>query len=373
MGILGVIVEYNPLHNGHLHHLSLAKEITKAQFTIAVMSGNFLQRGLPACLGKFARTKLALEHGVDIVIELPALYATSAANYFATGAVGLLNALNVDWLVFGSETGELDALQNLADTKEDDDFAKDFKSNLKQGFSYSSAQIRTSKYSELALPNNILGIEYLRALKQSNSKIEPFVVQREQSYTSATEINKKLQNSKSVGSVESVDSIKKDVPKATFDIINDIIKESHVPTLNSYSQIFHYRLLQEKGKLHEFLDVTEGIENRILKMAREHFYLQDILDATKTKRYTKAKLQRIATHILLDIKKKDMETWPTAPYVRVLGLKKSAAHLLGRATLPIVTNVYKSYHPLLEKDIKAEEIYYLGTQKREIKHLFIVT
>ena len=356
MVILGIIVEYNPFHNGHLHHLNTAKRITKADFTVAIMSGNFLQRGLPACLDKHTRTELALKYGVDIVIELPVLYAVSAANYFAKGAVALLNAIGADYLVFGAETEELSILENLANIGQDEDFVSELHKNLNQGFSYSHAQRLALRaitppncLSENRLsPNNILGIEYLRALKQTNSQIKPLIINRDQSYTSATEINKIILAG---GTVEN------SVPEATL----NALRSTHTTTLDNYSQIFHYKLLSENKNLSEFLDITEGIENRIIKKSKEHFLLTDILDAVKTKRYTQAKLQRIAAHILLDIKKTDMASWPTPPYMRVLGFKKTAAKLLGKAGLPLVTNVHKApHHPLLQKDIMAEDIYYLG-------------
>lgn len=364
MSILGIVVEYNPFHNGHLYHLKKAKQITNAKYVIAVMSGNFLQRGLPACLDKCTRTKLALHYGVDMVIELPLLYATSAANYFANAAISLLNAVGCNYVCFGAELADINLLSEAI--TETDDIKLNIKSNLNKGLSYAkSKSLSTTGSNEVFKPNNILGIEYLKALKNTNSQMIPFAIKRNNKFASATYINGNLmQNKKS-----KIYKIEEHIPNETYNaLINSIKTQAYPIRLNNFSNIFHYKLINEKRNINKYLDVTEGLENLIIKKAQENYLLEDILKATKTKRYTLAKLQRVVTHILLNITKEDMYNIKVPPYVRILGINKERTHLINNIkSLPTVINLKKDEENLcikgkllLSKEITATDIYYLS-------------
>lgn len=369
MGVLGIIVEYNPFHNGHLYHLNKAKSITGADYTVAIMSGNFTQRGLPANLDKFTRTQLALYYGVDMVVELPVIYATSSANYFASGAINLLNAIGVDYLCFGAENSDINILKKLAETEEDELYKSTIKKYLSEGMSFATSKEKATLQANpnfinmdgLFSSNSILGTEYLRALKMTNSAIYPYAIQRDSSFVSATLINKCI--------INNIQSCREHVPNKTYlAIINFISKNNKPINLDSFSSIFHYQLIKYRDIMPQFLGVDEGIENRLLEKAYEHYNLSHIIMAIKTKRYPLAKLQRMVTHIILDIKKEDIKKNSTPPYVRVLGFKGSSQHLFKKISyLPIITNVKNARkvlddkgYSLLKKDIFATDMYYIG-------------
>ena len=238
MKVCGIIAEYNPFHNGHAYHIQKTKEITNCEAIVAVMSGNFVQRGTPALFDKWTRTKMALQNGIDLVIELPTYYATSSAEYFAQGSIGLLDSLGiVDFLSFGAKTSDLDTLKRIANILylEPNDYKELLQSELKKGVSYPVARGNAlknftkkefdSKYiSEILLDsNNILGIEYLKALMYNNSTISPNIVLRKgEDYNSvniidgvcsATAIRKMLED-------DEIENLKDVMPKNCFDILN---------------------------------------------------------------------------------------------------------------------------------------------------------
>ena len=366
MKVLGIVVEYNPFHNGHLHHLDMSKKATNADFVIAVMSGNFVQRGEPAFCDKFERCKMALEAGVDMVLELPTLFATASAEYFAQASIDILNAVGiVDYICFGAEDADVQKLYDYANVLavESDEFKAKLKENLSKGISYPTAREQALGLDKgYFTPNNILGVEYLKALIRSNSRIEPFALERNRlagkNIESATNIRNKLY----AGDLSALDML----PKTSAEILAPLMEEKISPvTLDTYSHVFHYlvRTLGAEG-LREIWGVDEGIENRVIEKAGEFFKISDVLMAVKSKRYTFTKLQRMAIHILLGITKEDFNKfYGRVNYVRVLGFRKEAKFLLGeiKKNVPLVTNVKSETFELLQKDIYATDIYYLGT------------
>ena len=371
MSVLGIVVEYNPFHNGHLYHLNKAKEITGAKYTVAVMSGNFTQRGTPAVLDKYKRTLIALKNGVDMVVELPVLYATSSANYFARGAVSILKALGVDHMCFGAETNDLSLLEKAS--QENHVFKTYLKKSLNSGMSYPAAYQLALKQTGTAIdlsPNNILAIEYMRALKETESHIKPYAIARNQELKSATEINKSI--ARSIASttkkreLDHIRSLLKSLPVDTFKSLETAIKQRKSIDLNNFSTILQYKLLTHANILNQFLDVDEGLENRLLKSAATKHFIDDIVNDIKTKRYTRLKIQRMITHILLDIKKQDIINYPTPPYVRILGFKYGSQELLKDIKeLPLITNIKNAPYILgrsqyiLEKEMFATDLYNL--------------
>lgn len=365
MSVLGIVVEYNPFHNGHLHHLKQAKQVTGASHTIAVMSGNFTQRGLPALLDKYKRTHIALKNGVDMVVELPVMYATSSANYFARGALAILNALQVDHLCFGAETTDLTLLRQAS--QESSQLNRHLKKGLNQGLSYPAAyqQALTSTGIPLTLsPNNILGIEYLRAIDEIGATIQPHAIVRDQGLQSATAINKHVMRaSKQLVSGKPMWSKRRELlrnmPEDTSRILERQTKTGKQISLNDFSQLLHYKLLSVPDTLSQFLDVDEGLENRLINAAQKHYLIDDMVVAMQTKRYSKLKLQRMIAHVLLGITKEQLYNYPTPPYVRVLGFRQGAQALLKDITgLPLITNI-KNAHLILGRDyhMLAQEMY----------------
>jgi len=335
MNILGVIVEYNPLHSGHLSHLSLSKEISGCDAIIAVMSGNFVQRGEPAIYDKWKRTKMALEAGVDLVIELPLYYACAGAEYFAKAAVTLLEKTGiVNSLCFGSEWADIDLLKECAQAilKEDSAFKDCFKKNLQKGLSYPAARAQAASVKMPDTPNNILGIEYLKALMAMDSAIKPLTVPR--SPGSASEVRASLRQ-------QALENL------ADYD---------------NLSPIFHYILRSRPAKeLQNFVDVSEGLENRFIDCAKENRLISDIIKAAKCKRYTHLRLQRAVLHIILGISKENLQAYKSPQYIRVLGFNRKRADLLSllekNAALPLVTNLSKAKLPSLAMQMLEEEIY----------------
>ena len=394
MKVCGIIAEYNPFHNGHAYHIQKTKEITNCEAIVAVMSGNFVQRGTPALFDKWTRTKMALQNGIDLVIELPTYYATSSAEYFAQGSIGLLDSLGiVDFLSFGAKTSDLDTLKRIANILylEPNDYKELLQSELKKGVSYPVARGNAlknftkkefdSKYiSEILLDsNNILGIEYLKALMYNNSTISPNIVLRKgEDYNSvniidgvcsATAIRKMLED-------DEIENLKDVMPKNCFDILNAEMLNGKAPmSLKNFEKEIFYVLRKNLVQdLFELSDVSEGLENVLKKASNETTEIDKMIELLKSKRYTRTRIQRILLHALLSITKDEVSNYKYNPqYIRVLGFTKKGEKLLtqiyNKANLPIVTSVSKflksaneTGRRMIEKDILATNIYTLGYQ-----------
>ncbi len=357
---LGIIVEYNPFHNGHIYHIEQSKKITKSDNTIAIMSGNFVQRGEPSILNKFSRVKSALENGVDLVLELPTPYATSSAELFAYSAVSILNKSGiVNSLAFGSECGDLSKLISLAHVlvEEPIEYKVALKKSLETGVNFPTARANAlytinPDFRELiSSPNNILGVEYLKSLIRINSNIKPYTITR----STANYHDKDLPTCKSIASATSIrsslkdniDSINTYVPNSTFDEILNSHKFEMFPSYENLFLILKFKLSTLKAtEIDTILDCTEGLSSRLLSAISEAQNYNDLVDNVKSKRYPQSKIQRLLTHLLLNITTEDMELYKTVdyiPYIRVLGFKKEKSYLLKELTanssVPVVTNI----------------------------------
>ena len=366
-----MITEYNPLHHGHAAHLKLSKEISACDAVIAVMSGNFVQRGEPAICDKWKRAKMALYAGVDLVIELPFYYATAGAEYFARGAVTLLEKTGlVDCICFGSEWADIDALKECAQAllTEDEAYKMRLRKFLQAGFSYPAARAKAADITIPDTPNNILGIEYLKALSRIGSEITAYTVPR--SPGSAKEIRDKINKEGDITFAA------QRMPPYAWGILQEAAAAYGLADLDNYSSIFHYILQNlERSKLHEFADVSEGLENRLIQCARHNMLISDIIAAAKTKRYTYLRLQRAVLHIILGIKRENMNVYEAAggpQYVRVLGFKQERVDLLRllkkKSALPMVINLKNAGLPplaaqMLEEEIHSTKLYSLAFPK----------
>ena len=343
--VLGIIAEYNPFHNGHLYHLEQAKKLTGSSYTVAVISGNFTQRGSTALIDKWSRAEIALNCGVDLVLELPTLYATSSAENFADGAVKILNSLKVvDYLAFGAETSDMDLLEPIADVlyKEPKAYKMLLANELKKGVSFPKARENAlmlylgdiRKYlNVLSSPNNILGLEYMKSLKKYNSIIKPVAITRFEagyndiSYSgniaSATAIRNIIKNG-------NFKVLRKLVPAPSYGILMDNIKQGHIiPDLSVFERQIIYNLRKMSlSEIAELPDVSEGLENSIKKVANSCNTVNEFLNLIKSKRYTSTRIQRILIYSLLGITKKDMAlSKKVNPYIRVLGFNKRGKFL----------------------------------------------
>ncbi|MCL2421547.1 MAG: nucleotidyltransferase family protein [Defluviitaleaceae bacterium] len=371
---LGIIVEYNPLHTGHASHLAKSKAATDCDTVVAVMSGNFVQRGEPAICDKWQRTKMALLAGADLVIELPTYYAAAGAEYFARGAVTLLEKTGIiDYMCFGSEWADINALKACANalSVEDDDFKIRLHEYLRQGLSYPAARAKAMETLLPDTPNNILGVEYIKALIGLNSKIEPCTVPR--SPVSAKDLRSSLKED-NFSAIRA--KVEINCPPFVWEILNESIAAHGPASLDSLSPLFHYILrTHSPEELQPYVDVSEGLENRLIRCAEENQLISDIVTAAKTKRYTYLRLQRAILHIILGITKKQMTAYEVAggpQYIRVLGFKRERTDLLRllekQAALPMVINLKNAQLPslaaqMLEEEIQATKVYSLAYPK----------
>lgn len=385
MNVTAIISEYNPLHKGHLYHIETARRETAADYVIAIMSGNFVQRGTPAILDKYARAGAALRSGVDIVLELPVMYATASAEYFALGGVALANTLGcVTHLSFGSEYGQADKFMEAAHLllNEPEEMKIPLKEALKEGLSYPAARAYAVKVSHPELapileePNNILGVEYCKALLKLKSGISPHTIKRQgqdyhsvtmnEGFASATGIRRLLSDA----SEETCSILRNQLAPAAFELLRDQFCHS-ILTEDDFSMLLHYKLITEnRAHLTEYFGVTRELSNRIYKHLNEFEIFSSFAELLKTKNITRTAINRALLHILLDIKASDVQAVTKrgcVDYIRVLGFRKEAAGLLKEFSeipeIPLITNL--SAAPVLcETDIRADQIYQMCTSQK---------
>ena len=401
MKVLGLITEYNPFHNGHKYHIEEAKRITNADYVIAVMSGNFVQRGAPAVINKYSRTAMALNNGIDLVLELPVCYSTASAEYFSHGAVDLLNKLGVvDAICFGSECGDLELIKEAANylIQAPASFHTTLQEALKEGMTYPAA--RTKAYldtmqevspekkeaitSLLLEPNNILGIEYVKALRRLDSNITPYTIKRlsahyhddmlseeqETSISSATAIRRAIFEKDAA--VSYFEMMKQSVPADVYQMLLDSYDRGYPISEEDFAASIKYKLLMtDRESLPDYLDLTPDLSDRIKKLSPYPKEISELAQLIKTRNVTLTRINRALVHLLLGIKKKDFEEYNAEGYnryARVLGIRRESSTLLrnieSRSTLPIITKVSKAYELLdelamkmLKADILATDLY----------------
>ncbi len=355
---VGIICEYNPFHNGHIYHLKKVKEMFPDSFITLILSSCFTERGEVSFLTKWEKTKIALDYGVDLVIELPFIFATQSADIFASHAVFLLEKLGINYLVFGSETDDIDVFKNLARTmlysKEYDKLVKKF---LDLGNNY-PASIAKALYdlteAKINYSNDILAISYVKAIMLNDFKITPITIKRTNNYLSQ-ELNEHISSATSIRKayLEGID-IQDHVPKETLELLN--INKNY---LDNFFYLLKYKLINEANNLDDYLDVSEGIDKRIKKYIFEAKSYQELLDLIKTKRYTYTRLNRMFLHILMNLKKDEKDK--DINYIRVLGFnkigKKYLKFIKDKIDLPIITNYKDIDDFVLKFELKATTIY----------------
>ena len=389
--VLGIIAEYNPFHNGHLYQIEEAKRQTGADYVVAIITGNFAQRGNTALVNKWAKAQMALENGVDIVLELPTVYSISSAENFAEGAIKILDSLKiVDTLCFGTETADFAALNNIANVlySEPKEFTAILNHELGKGISFPKARENAlmmylndiKRYANiLSGSNNILAIEYLKALKRLKSDMKPFSIQRKKVYYNDERIVDEFASATAIRKLvatEQYDELRKVVPRNSYRILKEEIeKGSYVLDLIKFEKEILYTLRKMSvQEIAEFADVTEGLEYAIKNAADSCNSLIELVNIVKSKRYTQTRIQRILLYILLGITKKDMQnSKKIVPYVRVLGFNQRGREMLSdickiNPKIQMITsvkkftekNTNKALKEMLEKDIFATDIYTLG-------------
>ena len=390
MKTVGLITEYNPFHNGHAYHIEKAKMLTGADRVIVVMSGDFVQRGAPAVMPKHLRTESALLSGASLIIELPVCFATGSAEYFAQGSISLLNQLGcIDSICFGSECGDLHLLKEIAQILADEpiEYQTALKQALKEGASFPAARqealnIYSDKYSEiLASPNNILGIEYLKALAKIHSKMEPFTIKRigagyhdmdiDGQFSSATAIRSDIYQLADVNSSSEslpLTHIQTQVPSSCHELMKKNYQTRYPVKADDFSLLLKAKLLSETaGSLSHYLDMSPELANRILRLRNDYLSFEQFCDLLKTKELTRSRITRSFIHVLLGI----TNDWLTAikapaPYARILGFRRDHADLLGilkrTSGIPLITSPARAVladtaYQMLELDIYASDLY----------------
>lgn len=361
-----IVAEYDPFHKGHLYHIKKTKEINKGTYIAAIMSGNFVQRGEPAVFDKFKRTKMALENGVDIVLELPVEYACSSADVFARGAMETAVKSGItDCISFGSESGNVETIKNTARilAHEPEKISVGIKNYMQQGLSYPAARSKAicevlhTNSRILKEPNDILATEYEAALIRMGTDIPLCAVRRQQAQHNSTLLSEKISSAKAIRNCYETERKKalSAVPENCLGFYEGIEK---FPCIDDYTSVIKYILsVTPKEKLQHIADISEGLENRILSYINEDT-VSNMIKKVKTKRYTYTRIQRAFLHILLNIEKKEQQL--PVRYIRVLGIKKEQKHLLNllseKAEVPVIVNV-KENEELLQKEILATDIY----------------
>ena len=331
--VVGLVVEYNPFHNGHLHHIQEIDKLFEDNIKIAVMSGDFVQRGEPSLLNKFEKTKVALSHGIDIVIELPAFYSCQSAEIFARGSVNILDKLSCSHIVFGSESNDLDKLKKIATISLTKEFELSLKEFLAEGFSYPTA-FSKALFDEKLGSNDTLALEYLKAIKVLNSKIIPHSIKREktgyyddekENFASASYIRKKIL---SLDKDKINLSFAKDlVPKFSFDTLEKNF--SNLISFENFYDLIRYEILKNKEDLKNIQDMEVGLENRLYESALKNLDFNCFFNEILSKRLTISRLQRILLHILLGLTKDvTNNTKFSIPFVKILGFSKKGQEYL---------------------------------------------
>ena len=370
MKVNGIVAEYNPFHNGHAYQLQHAKEANDADYTIIVMSGNFMQRGAPALLDKFTRTKMALVNGADLVLELPTCYAASSAEFFAKGSVALFDKLGVTTnLCFGSECGNIEVLSRIAEIfyTEPEPYVESLRCNMRKGMSFPIARTwallqyapsLSNDKDVLSSPNNILGIEYLKALMSRSSKISPFTTTR----VGADYHDKR----------HDLSYLAAQMPESAYALMMDFLSHKKPLFADDFSAALQYKLLTEYSVGYDkYQDISSDLSDRIRNTLPSFTGLSSFCDLLKSKDMTYTRISRCLFHILLNMTKEEFETCKSEDYIsyaRVLGFRKNATPLLAEikknSSIPLVTSLADARQTLspeslrmLDLDILRNQIY----------------
>lgn len=359
---VGIICEYNPFHNGHIYHLEKVKELAKDEPIILVMSGNFTERGIPSIIEKYDKAKIALNYGVDLVIELPFTYSTQSSDFFAKGAISILNKLKCNKLVFGSESNNVEDLIKLANIQlNNKEYVNLVKEELDKGINYPTAMSNALKEiggKTISDPNDLLGLSYIKEIISNKYDIEPITIKRTNDYnskelkeriSSATSIREALKNSIDVTNV---------LPKEVLKYINVIDEDK-------YFSLLKYKIMSEKN-LSIYNTVDEGIDNKLIKEINGSKSIDELIERIKSKRYTYNKINRMFTHIICSYTKEENKE-NNIKYIRVLGFSSTGKVYLNKIKkdidIPIITNINKDNIDLLKIELRVDNIYNLITNR----------
>ena len=361
MHTVGLIAEYNPFHNGHLYQINEIKKMYPNSCIVLVLSTSFTQRGEASLLDKWAKTDIALNYGIDLVIELPYIFSTQSSDIFAKGAIEILNTLKIDTLVFGSESNNIDMLEKIADTqinnKEYDSLVKKY---LAKGINYPTSMNKALKELlniEISSPNDLLALSYIKEIKKQKANIKPISIKRTNDYHSKNLDNKITSATSIREAIKKNIDIKKYVPTLTYKNVNNMINHEE------YYPYLVYKILSEDD-LSKYLDVDEGIENRIKKAILQSKTYDELINNIKTKRYTYNKINRMLTHILCNFTKDEKEKNKDIKYIRILGFSQDGKNYLNKIKKEVKLPIITKYNNLLDQEIKITSIYSLILEEK---------
>ncbi len=354
---IGIICEYNPFHNGHLYHINEIRKQYPEDTIVLILSGNVTQRGELSIINKWDKTRLALQYGIDLVVELPYLYASQAADIFCAGALKLLDILQVDKLVFGSELGTIQPLIECAKTQiYSDTYKSKVKEYLKQGINYPTALSKALKdvtNYDISNPNDILGLGYIKEIIKNNYHIEPITIKRTNNYhdakysgpiSSATSIRKMIKDNKDITEV---------VPKEVLSYIYNPV------FLSDFFNLIKYKIITDDN-LNKYVSIDEMIVKRLKDKILDSNSLDEFINKVKTKHYTYNRLMRMCNHILFDFTKEENEKQKSKIYIRILGFsskgKKHLKNIKKTIDIPIITNYSNDKNNLLAIDTKVTKV-----------------
>ena len=390
MKIVGLITEYNPFHAGHLYHMQQARKLTGADYCVVLMSGSFVQRGEPAIFDKYRRTKAALLAGADLVLEMPVAFSTASAHEFAAYGVALLSAIGVDAVVFGSECGQIESLKQAAYAlnHESAEFQERLRKGLKAGLTYPQARAKAlemedTRASVLSSPNNILGIEYLRAAEDLHSPMEFYTISRKGSgyhedtladanFPSASAIRGIIRNSLSKDK-DLLDILASHLPAVTHPAYTGAVPVF----VDDFSELLNAAVLQLQATF-SIADLSPELAARLAKPPYFPLSFEERIQALKTRQLTYTRVSRALLHLVLGMREEDISRWKEegyALYARILGFRRQSSPLLSclhkKSSIPLITkmadaaqNLSPSALALLEQEVYASHLYQTVRMKR---------
>jgi len=366
MHIIGLIAEYNPFHNGHLYQINKIKELYPDSIIIAVVSSSFTQRGDISLLNKWDKTKIALDNGIDIVLELPFVFATQSSDIFAKGEIKILEKLNIDILVFGTETDNIEEIKKVAQVQiNNHKYDNLVKKYLSKGLNYPTA---TNKAVEeltghkIDSPNDLLALSYIKQILIDKTNIEVTNIKRTTSYH-GTEINNNITSASNIRTLYQHD-------QKIDNLIPFNSKYLYKINMNNLFSYLKYIIITEENNLNLYQTVDEGIENRILKVIDKSNTYEELINNIKTKRYTYNKISRMLLHILTNFTKEEAKNI-NIDYIRILGFSENGKKYLNKIKkqieLPLITGYKKNISKILDKELQVTKIYSLITDHNLIK------
>lgn len=352
MDVIGIIAEYNPFHNGHIYHINKIKEMYPDSIIILVLNGYFLERGEISILSVESKTKLALEHNVDIVIQLPFIFGSNSADIFSEASIELLNEMGVNKIIFGSECNDIEKLSILAKQQLDNEYNEEVKTYLDTGINYPTA-LNKALNTNINTPNDLLGLSYIKTILKNKYDIEPITIKRTNNYhdlesndliISASNIREKIKNK---------EQINKYLPNTN--LINEI-------DYNLYFNLLKYKIINDNN-LSKYLTVDEGIDNRLISVINKCNSLEELIKSIKTKRYTYNRINRMFIHILIGLTKEDKYKTLKNEYIRILGFnekgKKYINKIKNKTNIPILTTLKNISSTIKDYEVISYKIYNL--------------